>query len=95
MPIYRAYTQPGNPAIYRVFGLDAPEEDVNGQYSQGLKTACLLAAGPQPKAPSICPRCHEISTFESRVCYKYGIAGAWNMVVSARDGDPLFLSFLF
>nr|VWO94022.1 Histone acetyltransferase (EC [Ganoderma boninense] len=80
MPMYRAYTQPDNPAIYRVLGLNATGEDVELAYSRELKTACLLAAGPQPKAPPLCPRCHQLATFHSRLCYKAGLAGAWNMI---------------
>ncbi|PIL25727.1 hypothetical protein GSI_11477 [Ganoderma sinense ZZ0214-1] len=74
----KAKTTPDNPTIYRVLGLDAAEEDV--KYSRELKKACSLAAGPPPEAPLLCPRYHDFSTFESRVCYKYGLAGAWNML---------------
>ncbi|KAI1787173.1 hypothetical protein LXA43DRAFT_1098475 [Ganoderma leucocontextum] len=81
MRLYRAYPQPDNPAAYRPLELDVPEDEV--KYTKQLKTACLLAAGPQPEAPRICPRCGQPTTFDSRLCYKYGIAGAWNMFCRA------------
>ena len=82
MPIYRAYPHPDNPAIYQPLGIDALDEDVKVNFSRELKTACLLGAGPQPPAPPLCPRCRERATFLSRICYKFGLAGAWNMLVS-------------
>lgn len=81
MPLYRRYNQPGKDAGGRVFGFDDLRGE-KGRYGQQLKTACLLAAGPRPKAPLVCPRCLQASVFDSVLCYKYGIAGAWNMIVS-------------
>ena len=80
MPLYRGYNQPDNPAIYRAFDVDAPTQHI--EYSARLKAACLRVAGPEPDPPSICPRCGTLATFVARVCFKYGIAGAWNMKVS-------------
>lgn len=83
MHFYRAYGQPDLPENYtfRVFGLNVSHED-NPQYSQALKNACIKHAGPKPPRPSRCPRCRVANPpFATKVCYKAGIAGAWNMIV--------------
>ena len=86
MSLYRNYNQPGKVAGVRVFTLNALDHQ-EGNYSEWLKTACLLAARPPLKPPVSCPRCLQAAVFDSRICYKYGIAGAWNMVVS----NPTYL----
>ena len=78
---YRAYSQPDDNPGQRIFGLGSLEPG-DMKYSKALKAACKLAAGRRPPAHPYCPRCGERAVkFTSVLCYKFGIAGAWNMVV--------------
>ena len=80
MPLYRAYPHPDKAPAYGPIKIDAQPK--NMKYSQRLRAAVLHGAGPQPDEPSFCPRCRQMVTFNSWLCYKYSVAGAWNMAVS-------------
>ena len=80
MELYRAYAQPNSPDVYRELAETADDHILT--YSALLKKACKAGAGPCPNKPQICPRCGTAAQFKANLCYKVGIAGAWNMLVS-------------
>ena len=81
MELYRAYAQPDRSDFHKEVAENVDEHTL--PYSQLLKNACKARAGPRPKKPLTCPRCGVAAQFKTSLCYKAGIAGAWNMLVSS------------
>ena len=81
MELHRGYAQPSSPDAHRQCAENADHPTL--PYSTQLKNACKAGAGPRPKKPQTCPRCGVAAQFKTTLCYKLGIAGAWNVFVSS------------